>query len=114
MGAGFRREEGGEGEGNGKGGSPDSLPFIESVFPDAVNAQCWIWKAVLGPESVFRIFHLPPSPSSLKLTLYQTMLSTILGFSAFGFATRVGQLAIQKRPLFSSESPTVKASPRIG
>ena len=32
------------------------------------------------------------------------MLSTILGFSAFGFAARVGQLAIQKRPLFSSES----------
>jgi len=30
------------------------------------------------------------------------MLSTILGFSAFGFAARVGQLAIQKRPLFAN------------
>jgi len=36
------------------------------------------------------------------------MLSTILGFSAFGFAARVGQLAIQKRPLFSSEPQPVK------
>jgi len=35
------------------------------------------------------------------------MLSTVLGFSAFGFAARVGQLAIQKRPLFSSQSTPV-------
>lgn len=31
------------------------------------------------------------------------MLSTILGFSAFGLAARFGQLAIQRRPLLSSE-----------
>lgn len=31
------------------------------------------------------------------------MLSTILGFSAFGLAARFGQLAIQQRPLLSSE-----------
>jgi len=31
-----------------------------------------------------------------------TMLSTILGFSAFGLASRFGQLGIQKRNLFSN------------
>jgi len=30
------------------------------------------------------------------------MLSTILGFSAFGLASRFGQLGIQKRNLFSN------------
>jgi len=37
------------------------------------------------------------------------MLSTVLGFSAFGFAARVGQLAIQKRPLFSNPTGHVLA-----
>lgn len=37
------------------------------------------------------------------------MLSTILGFSAFGLAARFGQLAIQKRPLLSSEFPESRA-----
>jgi hypothetical protein len=31
-----------------------------------------------------------------------TMLYTILGFSAFGVASRFGQLGIQKRNIFSS------------
>lgn len=45
------------------------------------------------------------APSHQTLLLAKQMLSTVLGFSAFGFAARVGQLAIQKRPLFSSELP---------
>jgi len=43
-------------------------------------------------------------------SLPETMLSTVLGFSAFGFAARVGQLAIQKRPLFSNPAAHVLAA----
>jgi len=42
------------------------------------------------------------------------MLSTILGFSAFGFAARVGQLAIQKRPLFSNPAGHALAAGLFG
>ena len=71
--------------------------FIEIRISDTGNAQCWIWQSGLGTGS------FSSAPSHSRLTHYQTMLSTVLGFSAFGFAARVGQLAIQKRPLFSSE-----------
>ncbi|KAF9648716.1 hypothetical protein BDM02DRAFT_3115049 [Thelephora ganbajun] len=42
------------------------------------------------------------------------MLSTILGFSAFGFAARVGQLAIQQRPLFSNPAGHALAAVSFG
>lgn len=34
-----------------------------------------------------------------------SLLANIVGFSLFGFAARVGQLGIQKRPIFESASP---------
>ena len=37
-------------------------------------------------------------------SLSLAMFSTIVGFSLFGLAARVGQLGIQKRNLFDSES----------
>lgn len=65
------------------------------------DLETGLGERVLPPANHSSSIPLPPA----KLTPSdQTMLSTILGFSAFGFATRVGQLAIQKRPLFTSES----------
>ena len=86
------RGKGRQGNETGKG-----WLFIEIRISDTGNAQCWIWQSGLGTGS------FSSAPSHSRLTHYQTMLSTVLGFSAFGFAARVGQLAIQKRPLFSSE-----------
>jgi hypothetical protein len=96
------RGGGGEGEKIGKGVTNPACFYREIVSwaQETPNAG-------FGSERVpdfFRIFSRVLPPSSLNSLFSQTMLSTILGFSAFGFAARVGQLAIQKRPLFSSES----------
>jgi hypothetical protein len=47
--------------------------------------------------------HCSCSHLSLPFPVENAMLSTILGFSAFGLAARFGQLAIQRRPLLASQ-----------
>lgn len=95
-----RVAERGRREGGGRRKIGKGCAFYRNRISDAGNAQCWIWQP--GAGNGFFLPYLLHPPNSL---FYQTMLSTVLGFSAFGFAARIGQLAIQKRPLFSSESP---------
>ena len=94
----------------GKGGLA-AFRVIEISFPSTVRRPL----ALFGNRSL-----ACPRPSSLEnphqvsLSPPGQMLSTILGFSAFGFAARVGQLAIQKRPLFASEPSVVNAFRAMG